>query len=78
VGEMVEHGKFKVKKFNDQKYQLWKMQMEDNIYQKDLFLPLGGKTKQQMSMKDKEWDIIDRKAPKMIQLCMAASVDLNI
>jgi hypothetical protein len=37
VGAMAEDGKFRVKKFNSQNYQLWKMQMEDYLYQKDLF-----------------------------------------
>jgi hypothetical protein len=32
-------------KFNGQNYQLWKMQMEDYLYQKDLFLPLSGVAK---------------------------------
>jgi hypothetical protein len=42
VGAMEEDGKFRVKKFNSQNYQLWKMQMEYYLYQKDIFLPLGG------------------------------------
>ena len=42
---MVEEGKFRVDKFNGQNYQLWKMQMEDYMYQKYLYLPLGGKAK---------------------------------
>jgi hypothetical protein len=54
VGAMAEHGKFMVKKFNSQNYQLWKMQMEDYLYQNDLFLPLGGITKKSTSMKDEE------------------------
>jgi hypothetical protein len=62
VGEMVEDGKFKVEKFNGQNYQLWKMKMEDYLYQKDLFLPLGGITKKLMTMKDEEWEVLDRKA----------------
>jgi hypothetical protein len=41
---MSEDGKFRVEKFNGQNYQLWKMQMEDYLYQKDLFLPLSLKT----------------------------------
>jgi hypothetical protein len=48
VGAMVEDGKFRVEKFNGQNYQLWKMQMEDYLYQKDLFLPLGGIEKKSM------------------------------
>jgi hypothetical protein len=68
VGAMAEDGKFKVEKFNGQNYQLWKMQMEDYLYQKDIFLPLGGKEKQSMSMKDEEWEILDRKALGTIRL----------
>jgi hypothetical protein len=41
VGAMVEDGMFRVKKFNDQNYQLWRMQMKDYLYQKDILLPLG-------------------------------------
>ena len=35
--------------------------MEDYLYQKDMFLPLGGKEKQSMAMKEEEWDVLDRK-----------------
>ena len=51
---MVEDGKFRVKKFNGQNFSLWKMQMEDYLYQKDLYLPLGGKKKMPTSMTDEE------------------------
>jgi hypothetical protein len=56
VGAMVKDKKFRVEKFNGQKYQLWKMHMKDYLYQKDLFLPLGGITKKSTAMKDEEWD----------------------
>jgi hypothetical protein len=78
VGEMAEDGKFRVEKFNGQNYQLWKMQMEDYFYQKDLFLPLGGIEKNPMAMKDEEWEVLDIKALGMIQLSLAASMDFNI
>ena len=52
--------------------------MEDYLYQKDLFLPLGGKTKWSMTMKDEEWEILDRKELETIQLCLDLLVDLNI
>ena len=45
VGAMVEEGKFRVNKFNRQNNPLWKMQMEDYMYQKDLYLPVGEKRK---------------------------------
>ena len=59
---MAEDGRYRVEKFNSQNYELWKMQMEDYLYQKDLYLPLSGNTKMSMSMTDTEWDIIDIKA----------------
>ena len=52
LGAMEEEDKFRVEKFICQNYQLWKMQMEDYMYLKDLFLPLGLKTKQPTTMKD--------------------------
>jgi hypothetical protein len=51
---MSEDGKFRVEKFNGQNYQLWKMQMEDYLYQKDLFLPLSGVAKKPTTIKDEE------------------------
>jgi hypothetical protein len=78
VGAMSEDGKFRVEKFNGQNYQLWKMQMEDYLYQKDLFLPLGGIAKKPTATKDEEWEILDRKALGTIRLSLAASVAFNI
>jgi hypothetical protein len=54
VGIMEEDGNFRVERFNDQNYQLWKKQMEDYLYQKDLFLPLGRIAMKSMTMKDEE------------------------
>jgi hypothetical protein len=68
---MSEDGKFRVEKFNGQNYQLWKMQMEDYLYQKDLFLPLSGVEKKSAAMKDEEWEILDRKALGTIRLSLA-------
>jgi hypothetical protein len=52
--------------------------MEDYLYQKDLFLPLGGIEKKPTTMKDEEWDILDRKALRMIRLSLTTSMSLNI
>ena len=75
---MAEEGKFKVEKFNGQNFQLWKMQMEDYLYQKDLYVPLDGKAKKPAAMTDVEWKILDRKALETVRLCLAASVAFNI
>ena len=52
--------------------------MEDYLYQKYLYLPLGRKANKPTSMTDKEWEILDRKALGIIRLCLTASVDFNI
>ena len=75
---MAEDGKFRVEKFNGQNFPLWKMQMEDYLYQKDLYLPLSRKTKKSVAMTDAEWNILDRKALGTVRLCLAASVAFNI
>jgi hypothetical protein len=54
------------------------MQMEDYLYQKDLFLPLGGIEKKLTATKDEEWEILDRKALGTIRLSLVASVAFNI
>ena len=75
---MVEEGNFRVEKFNDQNYQLWKMQMEDYLYYKDMYLSLSKKSNQLIAMKDEEWEVLDRKALGTIRLCLDSSVDFNI
>ena len=54
------------------------MQMEDYLYQKDLWKPLEGKTKNQRSMSNAKWDILDRNALGSIRLCLAPTVAFNI
>eukprot|EP00253_Pinus_taeda_P009644 PITA_09644 len=75
---MAEDGKFRVEKFNGQNLLLCKMHMEDYLYQKDLYLPFGGKTKMLMGMIDEEWNLLDRKALGTVRLCLVASVTFNI
>ena len=61
VGAMADEGKLRVDRFNGQNLQLWKMQMEDYLYQKDLWKPLEGKTKNQGSMSNDEWDLLEER-----------------
>ena len=48
------------------------------MYKKDLYLLLGGKTKQPTTMKDKEWEVLDIKALRKIRVCLISSVAFNI
>ena len=52
--------------------------MEDYLYQKDLYLPLGEKAKHLTAMKDEEWEVLDRKALGTIRLFLASPVAFNI
>ena len=52
--------------------------MEDYLYQKDLWKSLEGKAKNQGTMLEAEWDLLDRKALGRIWLCLAPSVAFNI
>jgi hypothetical protein len=78
VGEMSEDGKFMVEKFNGQNYLLWKMKRDDYLYQKDMFLPLGGVEKNLTAMKDEEWEVLEINPLGMIRLSLATSVAFNI
>ncbi|KAK2996986.1 hypothetical protein RJ639_025946 [Escallonia herrerae] len=57
---MAEEGKGKIEKFNGMNFQWWKMQVEDYLYQKDLYLPLVREKPEEMNAS--EWAILDRKA----------------
>ena len=52
--------------------------MEDYLYQKYLWKSLEGKARNQGSMSNDEWDLLDIKALGSIQLCLAPSVAFNI
>ena len=52
--------------------------MEDYLYQKNLYLPLSIKTKKPTTMKDAEWEILDKKALGTVRLCLRALVAFSI
>ena len=56
---MAEIGKMKVEKFARHIFQLWKMKMENYLYQKDLWNPLEGRAKKHGTMIDEDCDILD-------------------
>jgi hypothetical protein len=52
-----EKDTYKIEKFNGMNFSFWTMQMEDYLYQKDLYLPIVEKSK---DMSDEEW-VVERK-----------------
>jgi len=49
---MAGEGKIRVERFNDANFRFWKMHIEDYLYQKDLYLSLGGKAQKLKEMTD--------------------------
>ena len=72
---MVEEEKLKIEKFNGKNYQYWKMQIEDYLYLKELYLPLGGMAKKPVTMTDDARLVLDQKA---FWLCLASTVAFNV
>ncbi|KAK2996081.1 hypothetical protein RJ640_000862 [Escallonia rubra] len=73
---MAEEGKGKIEKFNGMNFQWWKMQVEDYLYQKDLYLPLVGEKPE--AMNESEWVLLDRKALATVRLSLTPQVAFNI
>ena len=61
-GSMADERKIRVEKFNGVNFRFCKMQIEDYLCQKDLYLSLGENTHKPKEMSDGKWDILDRKA----------------
>jgi len=74
---MASNGKIEIKKFNGQSFQLWKLNMEDLLVDKDQWITvdLGNK---QMGVSDEEWKKLDQKAKSTIRLCVSDLVLLNV
>ena len=65
----LEEGKVKSEKFDGRDFSLWKMQIEDYIYQKklyQLYQPLSGDKPD--DMRQEEWNLLDRQAHGVIRL----------
>jgi len=84
-----EKDTYKIEKFNGTNFSFWKMQMEDYLYHKDLYLPIVEKPKDMSDeewvverkpggMTDAQWMVLDRKALGAIRLSLLKSVTFNI
>ena len=71
-----DEGKVKIEKFDGTDFGFWKMQIEDYLYQKNMYQPLTGKKPE--AMKDEEWTLLDRQALGVIRLTLSRNVAFNI
>ncbi|KAE8654393.1 hypothetical protein F3Y22_tig00117048pilonHSYRG00173 [Hibiscus syriacus] len=77
VGAMAaDEGKVKIEKFDGADFGFWKMQIEDFLYQKNLYQPLS--EKQPDGMKNEDWALLDRQALRVIRLMLSRNVAFNI
>jgi hypothetical protein len=83
-----EKDKYKIQKFNSTNFNFWKMQMEDYLYQKDLYLSIVEKPKDMSDeewvvkrkpkdMIDAKWMVLDQKALGAIRLNLSKSIAFN-
>jgi len=74
---MVSSGKIEINKFNGHSFELWKLNMEDLLVDKDQWIAVDLGTKP-MGVSDEEWKKLDQKVKRTIQLCVSDSVLLNV
>jgi len=72
----LEEGKVRIEKFDGSDFGFWKMQIEDYLYQKKLYLPLTGH--KPTDMEQAGWDLLDRQTLGVIRLTLAKNVAFNI
>lgn len=78
VGEMVD-GRMRIERFDGRKFGFQKIKIEEYLYQKYLYLPLGEKSKSKPTgIDDANCELLDKKAFGVVRLCVSASVDFNI
>ncbi|KAL1556965.1 hypothetical protein AAHA92_12512 [Salvia divinorum] len=63
--------KITVDKFDGSNFRIWKMQIEDYLYGKDLWKSLKTKPKK---IEHEEWERLDRKAMSAIRLSLSKDV----
>eukprot|EP00253_Pinus_taeda_P016569 PITA_16569 len=74
---MASSGNIEIEKFNGQSFELWKLEMENILVDKDQWITIDPGTKT-MGVSDEEWKKLDRKEKSTIRLCVLDSILLNV
>ena len=74
---MASNGKIEIEKFNGQSFELWKLNMEDLLVDKDHWITVDSGTKP-TGVTHEEWKKLDQKEKSTIRLCVSDSVLLNV
>ena len=68
--------KMEIEKFNGQSFELWNLNMEDLLVDRDQWIAVDPSTAPTGTSSD-DWKQLDRKAKSTIRLCLSDSVLLN-
>eukprot|EP00253_Pinus_taeda_P033018 PITA_33018 len=74
---MASSGKIEIKKFNGQIFELWKLNMEDLLLDKDQWIMVELGTKP-TGVSNEEWKRLEQKAKSTIRLYVSYSILLNV
>jgi hypothetical protein len=74
---MASNSKMEINKFNGKSFELWKLNMEDLLVDKDQWIMVDPGTAPTETPTD-DWKKLDRKAKRKIQLCLSDLVLLNV
>ena len=72
--EVVSSGK--IVKFDGTNYQWWRIQIEDELYERKLHLPLVDERPDDMT--EKEWALLDRRALAVVRKALTQAVAFNV
>jgi hypothetical protein len=74
---MASNSKMEIKKFNGKIFELWKLNMEDILVDRDQWIAVDPGTAPTRTSAD-DWKKMDQKAKSTIRLCLSDSVLLNV
>ena len=73
---MASTSRIEIEKFNKQNFELWKLQMEDLMVDREQWIDVDLGTKP-TAMSQDHWDKLERRARSTIRLCLSNSVLLK-
>jgi hypothetical protein len=74
---MARNLKMEIKKFNGKRFELWKLNMENLLVDRDQWIAVDRGTAPTRTSAD-DWKKMDQKAKSTIRLCLSDSVLLNV
>jgi hypothetical protein len=65
-----------IENFNGRNFELWKLKMENLLVDRDLWIFLS--RSELVGMKQEDWDLSNKKSTRLIRICLANFVLLNV